>query len=139
MEKLKRLKILIVEDNPDHVLIALDCLEALDIADTIEVVSDGHEALEFIEKGIAGKEAGFFRPDLILLDLNLPRIGGMDVLRKIKASESMSEIPVVVVSTTSEETEMKQAMRFGASQCITKPLSRDRLFGFLEQVLRSDP
>lgn len=119
--KLKKLKILLVEDNPDDVLITERALEKGDAQCKLFVARDGAEALDFLRK--KGKFKEVPRPDLILLDLNLPKINGHEVLAEIKKDQSLRRIPVIVLTVSEREEDMVRAYDSGASGYITKPAS----------------
>ena len=87
--------VLLVEDNPDHVELILEVLQANNILNEVHVVSDGEEALEFLYQ--RGKYMEAPRPGLILLDIKLPKVDGIEVLRRIKADPALKSIPVVVL------------------------------------------
>lgn len=119
--KLKKLKVLLVEDNPDDVLITERALEKGDTKCELFVARDGEEALDFLRK--KGKFKDAQRPDLILLDLNLPKINGLEVLAEIKKDSHLRRIPVIVLTISDAEEDMVRAYDSGASGYITKPAS----------------
>jgi two-component system response regulator len=116
----KAIKLLLVEDNPDDVEIAIRALrKSCDICD-IRVVRDGEEALRLL-LGDGDQDLDTLRPDLILLDLNLPKVSGFDVLERIKKSDGLSAIPAVVLTVSEREEDVARAYRLGANTYITKP------------------
>ncbi len=119
--KLKKLKVLLVEDNPDDVLITERALEKGDAKCELFVARDGEEALDFLRRKGKFKDAP--RPDLILLDLNLPKINGLEVLAEIKRDNQLRRIPVIVLTVSDAEEDMVRAYDSGASGYITKPAS----------------
>ena len=119
--------ILLVEDNLDHVELILKVLQENNILNEVHVVSDGEEALEFLYQG--GKHMEAPRPGLILLDIKLPRVDGIEVLRRIKADPALKSIPVVVLTTSMGEREMMESYNLGANSYIVKPVDFGR---FLE-------
>jgi len=119
--KLKKLKVLLVEDNPDDVLITERALEKGGGSCELFVARDGEEALDFLRKRGKFKEAP--KPDLILLDLRLPKINGHEVLAEIKKDPGLRRIPVIVLTVSTAEEDMVRAYDSGASGYITKPAS----------------
>jgi two-component system, chemotaxis family, response regulator Rcp1 len=114
------IEILLVEDNPGDVDLARDSLEHSKIRNTLHVVSDGVEALDFLYH--RGKYATAPHPDLILLDLNLPKKNGREVLAEIKSDESLKRIPVVVLTASKDEEDILQSYNLHANCYITKPM-----------------
>ncbi len=130
----KPVPILLVEDDPDDVVIARRALKKGMIANSLYVVGDGEEAIQFLRHTgpYADGEKEAPRPGLILLDLNLPRLDGREVLEIIKNDPKLRRIPVVVLTTSSEEAEVRGCYDKGANTFITKPVEFDN---FLEAVV----
>jgi two-component system, chemotaxis family, response regulator Rcp1 len=116
----KHIEILLVEDSPADVLITQDALAEAHVLNTIHVVEDGEEALAFLRK--QAPFANVRRPDLILLDLNLPRKSGREVLAEIKADAELQTIPVVVLTTSQAEEDIWKAYHLHANCYVVKPL-----------------
>ncbi len=114
------IEILLVEDNPADVRLTQEALREEKLHNNLSVVKDGVEALAFLRK--EGKYADAVRPDLILLDLNLPRKDGREVLREIKADESLKCIPVVVLTVSDAEGDILKSYNLHANCYITKPI-----------------
>lgn len=116
--------IFLAEDNPADVYLLKEALAA-ESSDDIEVVvaQDGEEALDFVERRGAFRDAA--KPDLIILDLNLPKSDGSDVLRSIRESSELSAIPVVILTSSDSPRDRAAAERLGASHYITKPSDLD--------------
>lgn len=133
--KVKKLRILLVEDNPDDVLIAERALAKANMRDKSElfVVRDGQEALDFLRRRDAFQSAP--RPDLVLLDLRLPKVSGHEVLAEIKKDESLRRIPVIVLTVSEREEDMVKAYDSGASGYITKPPTSAEFAKVIETVL----
>ena len=125
--------ILLVEDDPGDVMLIRDALAEHKVGNTVSVVSDGVEAMEFVRG--EGSYAGTERPDLVLLDLNLPRKSGAEVLAEIKGDEALATIPVIVLTTSDAEEDVMRAYQRHANAYITKPLDFER---FREIVHRID-
>jgi len=117
------LDILIVEDNPDDLELTLLTLGEFTITDRIQVVRDGAEALEFIfRRGrYADRDPGD-QPKVILLDLKLPRVDGLEVLRQVKRDSVARTIPVVLLTSSSEERDIIEGYKLGVNSYITKPV-----------------
>jgi DNA-binding response OmpR family regulator len=123
------LTVLLVEDNADHAELTL---RALKDAHRVFWVKDGEEALDFLYRRKRFAEpAEAPRPGLILLDLKLPKIGGDEVLRRIRADESLSTIPVVMLTTSDRDEEVARSYRAGANSFVTKPV---RFADFVERI-----
>ncbi len=125
----KRIDILLVEDNPADVELTRESLEVAKILVNLEVVSDGVEAMAFLRR--EGPYADTIRPDVILLDLNLPKKDGREVLTEIKNDEELKRIPVVILTSSSAERDILEAYTNHASCYVTKPVD---LQGFLKIV-----
>jgi len=133
--KAKKLRILLVEDNPDDVLIAERSLMRGGMKEVSElfVVRDGQQALDFLHR--RGEYSDAPRPDLILLDLKLPKVNGHEVLAEIKSDERLRRIPVIVLTVSEREEDMVKAYDSGASGYITKPPSSAEFAKVIETVL----
>jgi CheY-like chemotaxis protein len=119
VDSYKPVKILLVEDNPDDVLITQRALAKSRVANELHVVRDGQEALEFLF-GAGGDAVS--RPDLILLDLNLPRVNGIEVLEQIRQSEDLAVIPVIMLTASDREEDIVRSYRLGSNTYIQKPV-----------------
>jgi two-component system, chemotaxis family, response regulator Rcp1 len=117
---LRPAKILLVEDSPTDALLAQEALRGAHIANNIHIVEDGEEALAFLHG--EGPYAHAPRPDLILLDLNLPKKGGQEVLEEIKTDPALKDIPVVVLTTSQDFGDVSKAYNLHANCYITKPV-----------------
>lgn len=113
-------EILLVEDNPGDVRLTLEAFKEGKICNRLSVVGDGVEALAFLRR--EGRYANASRPDLILLDLNLPKKDGRDVLAEIKVEEHLKRIPVVVLTTSNAEIDILKTHDLNADCYITKPV-----------------
>lgn len=128
----KIIDILLVEDSPADVLIAREALAEAKLINTIHVAEDGVEALDFLYK--RGKFASAPRPDLILLDLNLPRKNGREVLEEIKADEDLKRIPVVVLTTSSAEEDILRSYNLYANCYVVKPVEFDSFVKAVQSI-----
>ncbi|MER3482720.1 MAG: hypothetical protein C4332_05785 [Meiothermus sp.] len=123
------IEILLVEDNAGDVQLTREAFEEAKVRNRLHVVSDGVEALQFLRQ--EGAFAAQPRPDLVLLDLNLPRKSGLEVLTEIKQDPELRQIPVVVLTTSQAEADITQSYNRYANAYITKPVDLDK---FLEVV-----
>lgn len=128
----KIIDILLVEDNPADVLIAREALKEAKLINTIHVTEDGMEAMEFLNK--RGKFASAPRPDLILLDLNLPRKNGREVLEEIKNDANLKSIPVVVLTTSSAEEDILRSYNLHANCYVVKPVEFDSFVKAIQSI-----
>lgn len=116
-------EILLVEDNIQDVEIAQRALERVKAANHLHVVRDGQEALDYLRhQGKFQNPASSPRPGMILLDLNLPKVGGIEVLRQIKEDLSLRSIPVIVLTVSSREEDIVRSYEMGANTYIQKPV-----------------
>ena len=115
--------ILLVEDNPDHAQFALKALANDAAVRRTFWVKDGQDAIDFLQRRRQWADPNSSpRPDLILLDINLPKVNGHDVLREIKSTEALRTIPVVMFTTSADQDEVMASYRAGANSYLTKPL-----------------
>lgn len=112
--------ILLVEDDPDHEALAIRALRKANVANEIKVARDGAEALEYMEGILNGTQP---TPQLVLLDLKLPKVEGLDVLRSIRASDKTALLPVVVLTSSDEERDIVASYRLGVNSYIRKPVN----------------
>ncbi|MBI2711015.1 MAG: response regulator [Actinobacteria bacterium] len=127
------IEVLLVEDDPGDVLLTREAFEEFKLRNNLHVVSDGVEALEFLSR--RGSHADAPRPDLVLLDLNLPRKDGREVLAAIKGDDALASIPVVVLTTSDAEEDILRSYRLHANAYVQKPVDFER---FIEVVRRID-
>jgi chemotaxis family two-component system response regulator Rcp1 len=128
----RTLGVLLVEDDPGDVLIAQEALRAGNLLTQLEVVSDGVEAMAYLRH--KGSYAQAKRPDLILLDLNLPRMSGHEVLAELKADQSLRRIPVVVLTTSMAAEDVARSYDLHANVYVAKPVDFDEYAGVIKQI-----
>ncbi|MFF5173445.1 response regulator [Micromonospora sp. NPDC000089] len=116
-------RILVVDDDPGDVLMIEEALEDSEIDKVIDVVSDGQEAMEFLRR--EGRHTEARRPDVILLDLNMPRMDGRQVLGEVKQDEDLRTIPIVVLTTSNADTDIVGSYTLQANAYVTKPIDLD--------------
>lgn len=126
------IRILLVEDDPGDVLIMREALEDSKILTDLHVVDNGEAALEFLER--RGRYASAPSPDLILLDLNLPRLDGREVLARVKADASLRRTPVVVLTTSSAEEDILRSYDLHANAYVTKPVDLEQFLRVVRQI-----
>ena len=130
---LKIIDVLLVEDDDGDVLMTREAFEHYKIRNQLHVVRDGEQAVQFLRQ--EGQFADAPRPDLILLDLNLPRFDGRQVLAEIKADAALRLIPVVVLTTSEAEEDILRSYELHANAYVTKPVDFDR---FIEVIRKID-
>ena len=124
--------VLLVEDDPGDVLMTREAFAEHKLRNTLHVVEDGVEAVAFLRR--EGRYADAPRPGLILLDLNLPRKDGREVLAEIKADESLRAIPVVVLTTSEAEEDVLRSYDLHANAYVTKPVDFERFIKVVQQI-----
>jgi len=122
--------ILLVEDNPLDVDLTLRAFSKRKLANPVIVARDGEEAMQLID----GWERGDARPALILLDLKLPKVDGLDVLARLKQHPKLRTIPVVMLTTSAEDSDVQRAYALGVNSYIVKPVSFDKFMDVAEKI-----
>lgn len=135
MEEINAVEILIVEDNPEDAELTLRALRKNKLANKIFVVEDGEQALDFIF--CRGEYANRYFDDLpkvIFLDLKLPKIGGLEVLQEIKTDQRTKMLPVVVITSSREDPDIRKAYELGVNSYVVKPVNFDDFFNAMSQT-----
>jgi CheY-like chemotaxis protein len=128
-------EILLVEDNPEDIELTLRALKKSKLANNIVVAEDGEEALDFIfARGKYSDRSIVRSPKVILLDLKLPKVSGIDVLREIKKDPRTSIIPVVILTSSTQEVDMEESYKLGANSYIVKPVNFENFIQSLRQM-----
>lgn len=127
--------LLLVEDNPDHEELTLRTLRQNKVVNEIVVARDGEEALDYLfaQGKYAGRDVSE-QPELILLDLKLPKIDGLEVLARLRKDDRTALIPVVILTSSSEEEDMARSYKLGANSYVRKPVSFSQFTDRLQQV-----
>lgn len=127
MTNLDAVEIVLIEDNPHDAELALRALKQQGLANKVQVLQDGAEALDFLfPAGDFADWPGAARPKVILLDLKLPKVDGLEVLRRLKADPRTKSIPVVVMTSSQEEQDIVESYRLGVNSYIVKPVDFDK-------------
>lgn len=132
LEPRRPIELLLVEDNPGDVRLTEEALKEGKVAHHLHVARDGEEALAFLRRAAPYADAP--RPELILLDLNLPRKGGREVLREIKQDRSLRKIPVVVLTSSKADEDILSAYELNCNCYITKPVDLERFIEVVELI-----
>ena len=127
------IEVLLVEDDPGDVLLIREAFDFNKVHNNLNVVNDGEQALAYLRR--EGQYADAPRPDLILLDLNLPRRDGREVLAEVKADETLQHIPVIVLTTSRADEDVLRSYQLHANAYVTKPVDFD---GFIEAIKQID-
>ena len=131
---MEKLQVLLVEDNPDDEFLALRALRKQGMDDVV-VAHDGEEALAcLLGCGSPEREGGLLEPGFILLDLKLPKINGIEILKALRDDERTKRIPVIVISSSREESDLKCCRELGVLSCLTKPVDGKEIVGILEKA-----
>ena len=128
----KGVKILLVEDNEGDIVLTLEALKEAKINNVIQVVKDGEEALQYLRK--QERFSNMETPDLILLDINLPKLNGKEVLAEIKKDEDLMIIPVVILTTSDSEKDILESYQYHANCYITKPVDFQKLMDVVHKI-----
>ena len=128
----KPIAVLLVEDDPGDVVLVTEAFEHNKVANVLHTVQDGVEALAFLRREPPYEDAPV--PDLVLLDLNLPRKDGREVLAEIKGDDELSTIPVVVLTTSAAEEDVLRSYELHANAYVTKPVDFDRFITVVRQI-----
>lgn len=131
-ERKRLVEILLVDDNPGDIRLTVEALKENLMPNKLNVVEDGEEALTFLYK--KGKYADAPRPDLILLDLNLPKKNGLEVLEKIKNDTKLKRIPVVIFTASSAEQDILNSYNHHANCFITKPIYLEQFIAVVKSI-----
>ena len=135
MHNYSETEILLIEDNPSDVELTLRAFKKRNLANKVFAVSDGAEALEYIfATGRYADRDMNIPPKVILLDLKLPKVSGLEVLKKIKADDRTKAIPVVVVTSSREDSDLKESYKLGTNSYIQKPVDFDKFVEVLSQA-----
>lgn len=132
---MRKRKILLIEDDPDHADLILDIFKTVDVESEVVLMKDGMEAIDYfqevdtsnqiVQSNVEGGNVRHSQIDLVILDLNLPKVDGMSILKFLKKNPRYCSIPVVILSTSSDQETILEAYKNGANGYITKPLSYD--------------
>ena len=128
----RQIEVLLVEDDPGDVMMTREAFQDYKLQNQLHVVSDGAEAMAFLRQ--EGEYAGRPRPDLVLLDLNLPRMDGRQVLEAIKSDPELASIPVVVLTTSENEDDVLRSYSLHANAYVTKPVDFARFIEVIRQI-----
>jgi len=126
------IEILLVEDNPGDARLTREALRDAKVRNNLHVVPDGVEALAFLHR--QGKHAGVPKPDLILLDLNLPKKDGREVLEEIKQNDDFRHIPIVILTTSQAEKDIIESYRLRANAFVTKPVDLEQFLKVVRSI-----
>lgn len=132
LRNVRPIDVLLVEDDPGDELMTREAFEDNKIGNNLHVVRDGMEALDFLHR--RGEHADAVRPDLILLDLNLPKYDGRQVLEHIKQDPELASIPVVVLTTSAAEEDVLRSYKLHANAYVTKPVDFDQFIAAVRQI-----
>lgn len=126
------IEILLVEDNPGDARLTREALRDARVRNNLHVAADGVDALAFLRR--QGKHAAVAKPDLILLDLNLPKKDGREVLEEIKADDQLRHIPVVILTTSQAERDIIESYRLRANAYVTKPVDLEQFLKVVQSI-----
>ena len=128
------LHILLVDDNDDDVFLITEAFAACEQTCTLTSVQDGYEALDYLRNQPPFSDAA--PPDIVLLDINMPRLDGFGVLEALRQDDQLADLPVVILSTSEQHSDHDRALKLGARDCLHKPVGFDQLREMLGRFLR---
>ena len=128
----RTVEILLVDDNIGDVVLMKEALKGAEFPNRVSVVRDGCEALEFLRR--TGKFASASRPDLILLDINMPRKNGCEVLEEVRSDEELRLIPIVILTSSEAEDDIRRSYELGANCFVTKPADLDEMVRVVQAI-----
>ena len=128
----RQVEVLLVEDDPGDVLMTKEAFQDYKVKNQLHVVNDGTEAMAFLRR--EGAHTSAPRPDLVLLDLNLPKMDGREVLQAIKSDAELASIPVVVLTTSEAEEDVLRSYSLHANAYVTKPVDFERFIEVVRQI-----
>ncbi|GDX10525.1 response regulator [Verrucomicrobiota bacterium] len=128
----RTVEILLVDDNIGDVVLTKEALKGAEFPNRVSVVRDGCEALEFLRR--TGKFANASRPDLILLDINMPRKNGCEVLEEVRSDEDLRLIPIVILTSSEAEDDIRRSYELGANCFVTKPADLDEMVRVVQAI-----
>jgi CheY-like chemotaxis protein len=128
----KSVDILLIEDNPDHVELILMALRNNHVLNEVHVLSSGEEAMDFLYQ--RGKYADAARPGLILVDIKLPGMDGIELVRRIKADPKLRSIPAVMLTTSAAEKEIVESYNYGANSYVVKPVDFEQFVKVIKEL-----
>ena len=127
-------RILLAEDNPKDIELALEALEENNLANDVVVVHDGEEALDYLYRRGEFSTRPEGNPAVVLLDLKMPKIDGMEVLRQIKTDEQMKVVPIVMLTSSREEQDLVKSYQLGANAYVVKPIDFQQVVDAIKQL-----
>ena len=135
MENVKETEILLVEDNPNDMELTLRAMSKYNLTNKINVTKDGAEALDYVfAEGAYSRRDIKDKPQVILLDLKLPKIGGLEVLQKIKSDARTNTIPIVALTSSTEERDIIESYELGVNSYIVKPVDFDKFISAVSEI-----
>lgn len=126
--------ILLAEDNPNDVELTLTALHSLNLANEIVVVHDGQEVLDFLDRKNNFSARPAVLPAVIMLDLKMPRIDGLEALRRIRADAALRTLPIVILTSSREENDLVKGYQLGANAYVVKPVDFDQFIAAVSQL-----
>lgn len=128
--------ILLVEDNPDDIELTKEALTSANILNQVIVATDGEEALEYLNRAAAGPSPGLTLPQVVLLDLKLPKVDGFEVLERIRGHEMLKRLPVIILTSSRQQEDIIRSYDLHANSYIRKPVDFDHFIDAVHQLGR---
>lgn len=131
-QKTRPVQILLIEDNPGDIRLTQEAFRESTLSIVLNVATDGVEGMNYLRK--KGTYADAVTPDLILLDLNLPKLDGREVLQEVKADEFLRRIPIVILTTSTADQDIQKAYTYHVNSYINKPVDFDKFFEIIQRI-----